>query len=198
MATQRICSIPDCGKPHNSHGLCAAHDQMRRRHGDPLAVSQVTQPNAAQNFLQDVVLTYEGDDCLTWPYAKSDRGYGRIGVGRGTKVVSRLVCELAYGPAPTPEHQAAHSCGKGHLACVTKRHLSWKTHTENLEDIVTHGTRARGERHGGSILTEAIVREIRELGGSMPHSRIAERFGVSRPLVSMVIGRKRWTHFDSA
>ncbi|MBZ9922605.1 hypothetical protein LB579_33660, partial [Mesorhizobium sp. BR1-1-7] len=23
--------------------------------------------------------------------------------------------------------QAAHSCGKGHLGCAAKRHLSWKT-----------------------------------------------------------------------
>lgn len=33
MATQRICSIPDCGKPHQARGLCSTHDYRMKKHG---------------------------------------------------------------------------------------------------------------------------------------------------------------------
>lgn len=85
-------------------------------------------------------MAYEGDDCLTWPFLKSPRGYARMHVNGRDKRVSRLVCEEAYGTPPTPDHHAAHSCGKGHLACVTKRHLRWATPVENAADKIIHGT----------------------------------------------------------
>lgn len=37
MATQRVCSIPDCGKRHHAHGYCSNHREKFLRHGDPLA-----------------------------------------------------------------------------------------------------------------------------------------------------------------
>lgn len=35
MATSRICSIPDCGKPAKAHGWCVRHYRRWLRHGDP-------------------------------------------------------------------------------------------------------------------------------------------------------------------
>lgn len=37
MATSRLCSIPDCGKPTIARGWCPAHYKRWRLHGDPLA-----------------------------------------------------------------------------------------------------------------------------------------------------------------
>jgi len=37
MATSRVCSIPDCGKPHRAHGWCVLHYKRWLRHGDPCA-----------------------------------------------------------------------------------------------------------------------------------------------------------------
>lgn len=33
----RICSVPECGKPHIARGLCPAHYWKWRKHGDPLS-----------------------------------------------------------------------------------------------------------------------------------------------------------------
>lgn len=35
MATERLCSIPDCGKPYHSRGWCKAHYARWRNHGSP-------------------------------------------------------------------------------------------------------------------------------------------------------------------
>lgn len=35
MATSRVCSIPECGKPHRARGWCATHYAWHRAHGAP-------------------------------------------------------------------------------------------------------------------------------------------------------------------
>lgn len=112
------------------------------------------------------------------PFAKFKNGYAELCIAGQTLRVSRLVCERVHGPSPSPDHQAAHSCGKGHLACVTKRHLSWKTRSENMADKVLHGTSKRGENCNFTKLSEASVLEIRALRKSVPQSEIAARFGI--------------------
>jgi very-short-patch-repair endonuclease len=39
MASPKLCSVPDCGKPYLATGLCSKHWQRRKKYGDPLAVS---------------------------------------------------------------------------------------------------------------------------------------------------------------
>src|SRR5690349_16938907 len=112
----------------------------------------MTAPGEAQRFYRDVVLPYEGDDCLFWPYSKWGRGYGHVWADGRQQYVHVLVCREANGPAPTPKHEAAHSCGKGHLGCCARKHLSWKTRSENHADKITHGTMLRGDTHPRSKL----------------------------------------------
>jgi hypothetical protein len=57
-----------------------------------------------------------------------------------TLYAHRLMCQLAHGDPPTPDHIAAHSCGRGHEGCVNPNHLSWKTYSENELDKRVHGT----------------------------------------------------------
>lgn len=196
MATKSLCSIPDCGKTAvNSRGWCVAHYHRWQRHGDPLGGGPPATPNGeAQRYFREVVLAYDGDECLAWPYG-CDRGYAQMWNTRTGKTasVSRLVCEEENGPPPTPEYEAAHSCGKGHLACVTKRHLSWKTPFDNSNDRVAHGTLPRGSLIGTSKLTESQVREIKRMQGLKSHREIAEEFGVSRAHISRIIKGVSWT-----
>ena len=189
MAKKRLCSVDGCGKPYWGRGYCSAHYQRWRNHGDPLAGR--TPEGEAQRFFETVVLAYDGDECLKWPY-NTVKGYGVLHQdGRGV-LVSRLSCEAANGPPPTPEHHAAHLCGKGHEGCVTKRHLSWKTRAENEEDKIIHGTRVRGEKHAWAKITEADAREIIALKGKMLQRDIAEKFNISRPAVGMIHRGKNW------
>lgn len=191
----RVCSIPDCANPYRSKGWCEKHYRRWRKHGGPLAGG--TSPRGeARRFFEEIVLAYEGDECLPWPYAKDAAGYGKIRFDGRLHTVSRLVCERVNGPPPTPEHEAAHSCGKGHEACCTKRHLSWKTHLANIADTIAHGTRARGDRQGSSKLTEVDVIQIRALAGTMPQRKLAERFGINQVQVSRIHRRTTWAWLD--
>lgn len=187
---KRICDVKDCGKPHHSKGYCREHYPRWKRHGDPLAGN--ASHGEPEHFLREVVLVYDGEECLLWPYSKGGKGYGSINLGGRMKTVSRVVCEFFNGPPPSPEYEAAHLCGRGHDACVTKRHLVWKTPAENSADKTRHGTQTRGERHGTAKLTREQVLEIQSLRGVASQSELAARFGVSQSTVSLVQRGKNW------
>lgn len=92
-------------------------------------------------YFREVVVGYTGDDCLLWPFSKSNKGYGTINHDGRNLTVSRFLCAEVNGPPPTPDHVAAHSCGRGHTGCVNPRHLRWATRTENEADKIIHGTK---------------------------------------------------------
>jgi hypothetical protein len=137
--------------------------------------------------MREIVLPYESDECLFWPYAKYRGGYAQF---ERHQSVCRYLCEFSHGPPPTREHQAAHSCGKA--GCVNKRHLSWKTRLENEADKLVHGTHLRGERQNGAKLTEENVRQIRRLKGTMFQGEIAAKFGVNYITVNDIFHGRTW------
>jgi hypothetical protein len=184
MATPRICSIENCGKKVFARGWCSRHWHRWRYHGDPLKGG--TANGEPLQYFQETILTYEGNECLTWPYATNSAGYAHMYVDGRTQLISRLICSEVYGPAP-PNHEAAHECGKGHLACVAKRHLSWKTPVSNAADRVGHGTQYRAD------LTDAQVREIRALRGVVSQFKIAAKFGIHQTVVSRIQLGKAWS-----
>lgn len=155
-----------------------------------------TAAGEVQKFYEEVVLQYEGKECLFWPYGRGGKGYGCMKRNGGTVIVPRYVCEFMYGPAPTSEHQAAHSCGKGHLGCVAKSHISWKTPHENQADRLLHGTHSRGARCGKAKLTEDQAREILSLKGAGTQAEIAKRFGVSRQAVAGIHTGVTWFYLS--
>lgn len=185
-----VCSIEKCEKMQVGRGLCRMHYSRLLRHGDPLVVKvERSHRGEPQCFYESVVLGYEGAECLIWPFGRFSNGYGKM----GGRIVSRLVCEDEYGAPPTAEHEAAHSCGKGHLGCVTRAHLSWKTKAENMADKLSHGTHSRGERHGKSKLTESQAREILSLKGKVSQSSLAARFGVAAQTVGKIHSGQNWS-----
>lgn len=143
-------------------------------------------------FINEVVLIHTSDECLIWPFGKSSGGYGKIWINGRYVIASRYVCELAHGAPPTVEHEAAHSCGRGHEACISPVHLDWKTHTENMADRLEHGTHSRGERNGRAKITEPEAREILALKGIEPPNKLAEKFGVSRPTIAHIHAGRSW------
>jgi hypothetical protein len=185
------CSIQGCGNPHIAKGFCSTHYSRFKKHGNPLG-GRATARGELLRFFKEVVMPYEGVDCLVWPYARCSNGYGRVWKDDRLQGVHRLVCEETHGPPPTAQHEAAHSCGKGHEGCVTKGHLSWKTPKENQADKFSHNTHNRGERHPMAKLTEPDVREIRSLQGKERQHVTAKRFGVSRNSVSNIQNGRTW------
>lgn len=136
-----LCKLDGCGKPSFSLGWCSSHYGRNRTHGDPLA-GKASDGEPLRYFLE-VVLPYEGKNCLTWPYGRDSNGYGGLWVDGVSHRAHRLACERVHGPAPRPDLEAAHSCGKGHEGCCNPNHLSWKTRAENENDKYVHGTRSR-------------------------------------------------------
>lgn len=192
MANTRLCSIPDCGNFASVRGWCPKHYWRWRKHGDPLVKAHAGLD--AQKYFREVVLPYEGNDCLMWPFKRRTDGRCQIMHEGKKKIVSRLVCEIVNGGPPTPRHEAAHSCGNGHLGCVTKGHLSWKTHAENMADMVKHAASAVGERHGSSKLTAKEVREIRAMTGMLSQRALAARYAVSSSVICEIQNRRAWRH----
>ncbi len=190
MANFRLCSIPECGKPVRTKGYCNAHYLRLWRHGDPLGGN--AHPGEPLRFIHEVAIHHVGDECLTWPYAKT-KGYGSLQVDGKSTLSHRYLCELVYGAPPTPKHEAAHLCGKGHEGCIAPGHLEWKTPTANHADKLIHGTHNRGERCAMTKLTETDVQEIITLKEIETQSKIAKRFGVGRQTISAIHRGVSWS-----
>lgn len=128
-------------------------------------------------------LSYDGEGCLTWPFGRDGRGYGLL-VRRGRSLKAhRYICEWVKGPPPTPEHHAAHSCGRGDQACVDQRHLDWKTPAANYKESAPHPR---------DKLTFAQVRDIRPLKGVEKPEVTAARYGVTERTIRKIHSGETW------
>lgn len=189
---KQICSIEGCDKPIVGRGWCRKHYMRWYINGDPIKLYK-TQHGLPAEFMQKAI-NYLGDECILWPFTTNNQGYPQIGYNGKTTLVTRLICSETNGSAPTPSHQAAHSCGNGHLGCITRKHLRWATPAENSTDRITHGHSGRGESSPLSKLTEAQVLEIyrRSSTKEQTQQEIAEEFGVCQTTVSMINLGKNW------
>lgn len=185
-----ICKIEGCERRVFGHGWCQRHYSRWRSHGDPL--SGRVSPGLSKSYIRDVVLTFAGEGCLHWPYLLNDNGYARItDKSGGTELVSRRVCEMVHGPAPSADHYAAHSCGQGHEGCVNPKHLRWATPSENQMDRIAHGTHGLGERNPMAKLTADQVRQIRTMQ-HLGSPKVSRQFGVSEGAILMIWRGKTW------
>lgn len=138
-------------------------------------------------------------DPFSWCQLKPQKAKdGRLAVMlfSGTKasrkrmLVHRLVLLAFFGPCP-PGMESRHLNDvptDNRLA-----NLAWGTHVENCKDRDGNGGTARGSLVGTSTLREDQVRVIRLLAASgLTHREIAERFGITRPHVSMIMAGRRW------
>lgn len=121
---------------------------------------------------------------------------------RATRQVHKLVA-MAFLPPRPGVTRVNHLDGDR-----TNNHVSnleWATAKENTRHAWASGlcTPPSGTRNGMAKLAETDVRKIRELWatrtGRVPidhplsQESIARRFGVSRPLISLIVHRKLWT-----
>jgi len=145
-------------------------------------MSEVLQVSASKRnnptrFYRDVVLAYDGDECLIWPYERH-RGYARFPSGQS---VVRRLCTEVLGDPPASNYKAVHSCSNGNMGCVTKAHMRWQG-----PKYQRPRTRPREK------LTEAQVLQIRALRGQMLQREIAAKFGIDQANVSAIQRGKTW------
>lgn len=132
-------------------------------------------------------LTHEGGACLPWPYALDDKGYGTLSYNGKNYKASRLMCIFKNGEPPSDEHQAAHSCGNGHLACTHPDHVFWRTPLQNRLESNEHGT---GNPPATRRLTIDKVEAIRASGKS--YAELAAEHDVHPDTIGKIFRGETW------
>lgn len=185
-----FCSVDGCGRIAKTRILCSMHYHRLQRHGDPLGGHKF---QGAPRAFMEKALAYDGDECLIWPYAFSTRP--TISIKHKNYLVTRIVCEESYGAAPTPKHQAAHSCKNRDERCITPRHLRWATKKENEADKIRHGTKIFGAKVHNAVLTDedAIAIRKRYAQGGISQRALGRLFGVSQYPIRRIVTGKGWS-----
>lgn len=190
LADAVLCAVTGCDKPAHCQLMCNGHYYRYKRYGDPLAGR--TPDGEPEAFLRRL-MAGKNTDCIYWPYAKGRDGYGQVRYLGKMWRPARLLCQWKYGDPPTAAHQAAHSCGKGHLGCVNPQHVSWKSPLQNSDDKRAHGTVLAREYAPAAKLGSQDVERIRQIGRARTQESIAAEFGVSQAHVSKILLHKIWT-----
>jgi hypothetical protein len=186
------CLVAGCGKPVEGHGYCAPHRRRWYKYGDPLAGKTVA--GAPRAFL-DAAVVSQTDECIVWPFTKGEKGYAQIGGGqtKERRQVHRIICERVHGPAPSPQHFAAHAPVICHTrACINPRHIRWATPSENMFDRCVDGTMPHGEAHPHAALTERQALAV--LADPRGVRAIANEYGVSHSTISNIRRGVTWKH----
>lgn len=207
-----------CAHCHNS--FMARTDALLHGEGRfcsrPCAAKNRPKTDPAARFWAKVD---KSSTCWNWTADVNTRGYGFFALRHGVKIYAhRYSYQLAAGPIPKGLF-ICHRCDNPR--CVRPDHLFAGTQKQNIQDAVSKGRMARGDRqgsrkvflsrapaelreptnayargakHGMSKLTEPKIRTIRLLSSTMTQGAIAHQFGVTAGAVSLILSRKRWAH----
>jgi hypothetical protein len=130
------------------------------------------------------------------------KGYGVFGLGarrEGTALAHRVAWYLAYGCWPAGILR--HDCDTP--PCVWTDHLIDGTLAQNTADMLRRGRGVpppihRGEAANAAKLKEHQILEIRELlRESLSRRVIADRYGVSKSLITQIALGQCWSWLES-
>ena len=137
-------------------------------------------------------------ECWEWTGSLYKDGYGVFCVGGGkNERAHRYSWEHHRGAIPS-ELFVLHKCDN--RKCVNPDHLFVGTQAENCNDTAEKGrvNPVRGEANHNSKLTERDVKDARVIharGGPGSGVRaLARRFGISGPVMSLLLRRMVWRH----
>lgn len=114
-------------------------------------------------------------------------GYGQVRYKGKTAYAHRVAWELANGTIENGAY-VLHRCDN--RKCVNPDHLFLGSFNDNMEDMVSKGRQAAGEKNAHAKLTEDQVREILNMSGT--NQEVADKFGVTHSLISMIRNRRIW------
>lgn len=162
----------------------------------------------SESFWSRVDQSGGADACWPWTGCRGGAGYGQFSARSVRWPAHRFALYLATGVTLMPGEVAMHSCDNP--PCCNPAHLRPGTTRDNSIDAQQKGrlafgvrnartrhpeTTARGERHGRSILTAAIVRDIRrryDCGEPVPS--IARSLGLLPAVTRQAAKRITWKH----
>lgn len=163
-----IYEVSNCGRVRSRERTVRYRDGRRRRYPGELVA---TNPDKVDGYVR-VSLRCMG---------KQEKCY-----------LHTLVLTAFIGPAAEGE-ECCHR--DGDRANNRLDNLRWGTPKENAADKLKHGTQPRGEQAPNAVLTEAIVRKIRdEVSKGQSKRSTARRLGVRYGTLMAVVSGRTWTH----
>jgi hypothetical protein len=145
-------------------------------------------------FNRHVIRPDNPDACWGWSAALFESGYPAIAAeppDRSMLLGHRVSYELHVGPIPKGMC-VLHRCDV--RSCTNPAHLFIGSKADNNQDKISKRRHRYGENHHWSKLTREqaeLIRAIRSTCGATMQE-IAELFGVSRALVSLVLANRIW------
>jgi hypothetical protein len=135
------------------------------------------------------------DGCWPWRASTLPKGYGRVFWKGRNHNAHRVAWMIVNGDIPQGMF-VCHRCDNP--ACCNPAHLFLGTPQDNVDDCVKKGRDRRGIHPGESNphakLTNEQVYEIRRLFRTMPHTELAQRYGVTSTNIQDIGNRKSWRH----
>lgn len=144
-----------------------------------------------QDYFWNLVDITSSNVCWNWLGYILESGYGQITLAYTHYRVHRLAYWLQHQIQPG-DQLICHTCDN--RCCCNPRHLFLGNNADNSSDMVAKGRVAhqQGIKHGGVKLTEPEVLLIRKSHDSGVW--LAQKFGVSPPLICMIRNHKIWKH----
>jgi len=125
----------------------------------------------------------KGEACWKWNASLTNKGYGRIHVGKERLLAHRYSWMLHFGPIPDGKH-VLHTCDNP--ACVNPSHLFLGTHQDNMADKV-----AKGRHYHFKFTAKQIKKMISMRRRGFPLKSIAEEFNVYRGVIRRVLEEQK-------
>ncbi len=175
------CGVEGCVAVAASKGLCKYHYERIRTGRAPV------KPTRMEVFLSRIAQD-DSSGCWVWTAGRARAGYGVFGMDGRTITAHRAAWRLFRGEIPRGVF-VCHHCDNP--PCCNPDHLFLGTCADNVADMISKDRHARRERNGHAKLNSRTVAAIRRCRG-LSHRELAERYGVSRSLIGMVLARKRW------
>lgn len=130
--------------------------------------------------------------CIEWTGALMHQGYGHINWRGKVHRTHRLSYAAVNGDIPEGMF-VCHKCDNP--KCMNPEHLFLGTRSDNLADMVQKKRSTIGERNPMSKVNAATVQAIRIWGQTgMFHKKIAEKFGITREAVGLILRGERWKY----
>lgn len=111
--------------------------------------------------------------------------------------IHQLVALAFLGDPPGPIGVTGYTVNHKNFDRFDNRvqNLEWMLAKDNHAHAVEHGRKSKGERHYKSVLTEAVVRQMRAMRlNGMKVKDIASHFGQKEHVASDVLLGRCWRH----
>ena len=131
------------------------------------------------------------DECWEWQAGTDEAGYGRFRYNGEKRLAHRVAFEFFFGPIPEGMVVRHKVCDNP--KCQNPRHLELGSQGDNVDDMISKGRQAKGDKHGRAILTSAEVDQIKVMDRELVnHKDIADIFGVSQSHVCNILQERCW------